>query len=224
MDAQKDLLQKEAKHKGFQNVKTFSDEGGSGKNTTGRPEFQEMMRRIENDNEDDVHYVLVFILSRFGRNTADVLFNLQLMQDYGVNLFAVEEGIGSSGNVRKLMISVISAVAEIERESIREQTMEGRREKARQGKRNGGQAPFGYQLEAGKFVIDEEEAKKAVLERVDLYPERQENGRYVKTVKFLSPFCSRTRPYRLVVHRRPCGDGSIAIQKLIGIGRRKMGI
>ena len=47
------------------------------------------------------------------------------MQDYGVNLICVEDGIDSSKDAGKLMISVLSAVAEIERENIRIQTMEG---------------------------------------------------------------------------------------------------
>ena len=34
---------------------------------------------------DDIDYVLVFKLSRFGRNAADVLSSLQKMQDFGVN-------------------------------------------------------------------------------------------------------------------------------------------
>lgn len=68
------------------------------------------------DGKDDVSYVLVFKLSRFGRNAADVLNSLQLMQDFGVNLICVEDGIDSSKDAGKLMISVLSAVAEIERE------------------------------------------------------------------------------------------------------------
>ena len=56
------------------------------------------------------------------------------------------------------MISVLSAVAEIERENIRVQTMEGRIQKAREGKWNGGFAPYGYQLVNGKLEINEEEA------------------------------------------------------------------
>ena len=77
------------------------------------------------DGKDDVSYVLVFKLSRFGRNAADVLNSLQLMQDFGVNLICVEDGIDSSKDAGKLMISVLSAVAEIERENIRTQTMAG---------------------------------------------------------------------------------------------------
>ena len=103
-------------------------------------------------------YVLVFKLSRFGRNAADVLSTLRVMQDFGVNLICVEDGIDSSKDAGKLMISVLSAVAEIERENIRVQTMEGRIQKAREGKWNGGFAPYGYKLEKGQLFINEEEA------------------------------------------------------------------
>ena len=64
----------------------------------------------------------------------------------------------SSKDAGKLMISVLSAVAEIERENIRVQTMEGRMQKAREGKWNGGFAPYGYSLIDGKLVVNEEEA------------------------------------------------------------------
>jgi len=102
---------------------------------------------------------MVFKLSRFGRNAADVLSTLQIMQDFGVNLICVEDGIDSSKDAGKLMISVLSAVAEIERENIRVQTMEGRIQKAREGKWNGSFAPYGYKLVDGKLEINEEEAK-----------------------------------------------------------------
>ena len=59
--------------------------------------------------KDGVEYVLVFKLSRFGQNAADVLNSLQLMQDFGVNLICVEDGIDSSKDSGKLMISVLSA-------------------------------------------------------------------------------------------------------------------
>ena len=57
------------------------------------------------------------------------------------------------------MISVLSAVAEIERENIRTQTMAGREQKAREGKWNGGFAPYGYKLEDGNLVIAEDEVE-----------------------------------------------------------------
>ena len=101
---------------------------------------------------DEVQFVLVFKLSRFGRNAADVLNSLQRMQDFGVNLICVEDGIDSSKDSGKLMISVLSAVAEIERENILVQTMEGRKQKAREGKWNGGFDPYGYELVNGVLI------------------------------------------------------------------------
>lgn len=98
-------------------------------------EFQRMLDNIENGT-DEVQFVLELKFSRFGRNAADVLNSLQRMQDFGVNLICVEDGIDSSKDSGKLMISVLSAVAEIERENILVQIMEGRKQKAREGKWN----------------------------------------------------------------------------------------
>ena len=139
-------------------VGEYSDEGHFGKNIKGRQEFMRMLNDIE-DGKDGVDFVLVFKLSRFGRNAADVLSSLQLMQDYGVNLICVEEGIDSSKEAGKLLISIIAAVAEMERENIRVQTMAGREQKAREGKWNGGFAPYGYKLENGELVIAEDEVE-----------------------------------------------------------------
>lgn len=131
LDAQRDRLIKEAKHREMAVAAEFSDEGKSGKNTTGRPQFTEMMNRIQNGNPDGVCYVLVFKLSRFVRNAADVLYNLQLMQDYGVNLMCVEDGIGSASAAGKILFPVLVGVAELKRENIQAQTMAGRWQKAR---------------------------------------------------------------------------------------------
>lgn len=56
------------------------------------------------------------------------------------------------------MITILGAVAEMERENILAQTMLGREEKARQGGWNGGFAPYGYELADGKLNIKEDEA------------------------------------------------------------------
>jgi len=158
LDAQRDKLKKYAEFQEMMIAGEYSDAGKSGKNTEGRPEFLRMLNDIE-EGKDNIDFVLVFKLSRFGRNAADVLSSLQSMQDFGANLICVEDGIDSSKDSGKLMISVLSAVAEIERENILVQTMEGRRQKAREGKWNGGFAPYGYKLENGDLMIAEDEAE-----------------------------------------------------------------
>ena len=166
LDAQREKLRKYADYEDMVIAGEYSDEGFSGKNIQDRHEFQQMLRDVQ-DCKDGVSYVLVFKLSRFGRNAADVLNSLQLMQDFGVNLICVEDGIDSSKDSGKLMISVLSAVAEIERENIRAQTMAGREQKAREGKWNGGFAPYGYRLENGELSIadDEVEVIRVIFDR-----------------------------------------------------------
>ncbi len=158
LDAQKTRMKAYADFNNFEIVGEYEDAGKSGKSIEGRQAFNQMMEDIKS-GRDKVSFVMVFKLSRFGRNAADVLSSLQIMQDFGVNLICVEDGIDSSKDAGKLMISVLSAVAEIERENIRVQTMEGRIQKAREGKWNGGFAPYGYKLVDGKLEINEDEAK-----------------------------------------------------------------
>ncbi len=157
LEAQKSRMKAFAEYNDYVIAGEYEDTGKSGKSIEGRAEFSRMMDDIKS-GKDGVSYVLVFKLSRFGRNAADVLSTLQVMQDFGVNLICVEDGIDSSKDAGKLMISVLSAVAEIERENIRVQTMEGRIQKAREGKWNGGFAPYGYSLNNGKLEINEKEA------------------------------------------------------------------
>ncbi|HIX29961.1 MAG TPA: recombinase family protein [Candidatus Blautia stercoravium] len=158
LDAQKSRMKAYAEFNDYEIVHEYEDAGKSGKSIEGRIQFNQMLEDIK-AGKDGVSYVLVFKLSRFGRNAADVLSTLQVMQDFGVNLICVEDGIDSSKDAGKLMISVLSAVAEIERENIRVQTMEGRIQKAREGKWNGGFPPYGYKLEKGFLYINEEEAE-----------------------------------------------------------------
>lgn len=125
LEAQKARMKAFADFNDYEIVGTYEDAGKSGKSIEGRLEFNRMMEDIKS-GKDGVSFVLVFKLSRFGRNVADVLSTLQIMQDFDVNLICVEDGIDSSKDAGKLMISVLSAVVEIERENIRVQTIEGR--------------------------------------------------------------------------------------------------
>ena len=157
LEAQKNCLTKFAEREEMQIVNYYEDAGKSGKSIEGRPAFKKMLSDIESGQSVD--YILVYKLSRFGRNAADILNSLELIQTYDVNLICIEEGIDSSQTSGKLLISVLSAVAEIERENILEQTMNGRREKARQGKWNGGPAPYGYMIKDNMLCVNEDEAE-----------------------------------------------------------------
>ena len=157
LEAQKTRMKGYCAFNEYEIAGEYEDAGKSGKSTVDRLAFNQMIEDIK-AGKDDVRFVLVFKLSRFGRNAADVLSTLQVMHDFGVDLICVEDGIDSSKDAGKLMISVLSAVAEIEREIIRAQTTEGCVQKAREGKWNGGMSPYGYKLIDGQLILNEEEA------------------------------------------------------------------
>ena len=86
LDAQDERITKYADAFDYEIVGEYVDAGKSGKSIEGRAEFKKMLEDIES-NKDGVSYVLVFKLSRFGRNAADVLSTLQFMQDYDCLLY-----------------------------------------------------------------------------------------------------------------------------------------
>lgn len=157
LDAQRNVVKRYAEREGIIVKNVYEDAGKSGKSIEGRPSFTKMLNDIKNGLEID--YILVYKLSRFGRNAADILNSIELIQSYDINLITTEEGIDSSQTSGKILISVLSAVSEIERENILEQTMNGRKEKARQGGWNGGPAPYGYRIENGKLIVNNDEAE-----------------------------------------------------------------
>jgi site-specific DNA recombinase len=90
LEAQRTRMRAFAEFNEYEIAGEYEDAGKSGKSIEGRDEFNRMMEDIKT-GKDDVSFVLVFKLSRFGRNAADVLSTLQTMQDFGVNLICVED-------------------------------------------------------------------------------------------------------------------------------------
>ena len=144
-------------------VETFCEKGVSGKNIEDRDEYKAMMKRLRVD-ADEVGYVLVTDITRFGRNLADTVNGIEDMQEVDAYLISVKENLDSSDPQNKAMIQMMAVWAEMERSRILERTMAGRMQKAKQGGWNGGFAPYGYELykekptDKGELRINEEEA------------------------------------------------------------------
>lgn len=160
LDAQKNVIQNYCKMHEIEIVGEYCDKGFSGKSIQGRPDF---LRMLEDIKTADIQYIVVFKLSRFGRNTADTLTTVELLKEYGIELISIEDNLDTSSQNGRIMLSLLSTLAELERENILSQTMAGRKEKAMEGKWNGGFAPFGYTLEGkgkdSKLVVVEKEAE-----------------------------------------------------------------
>lgn len=158
IDGQRRYLTQWAEAEGMTVTGVYVEPGRSGKSISGREVFQQMLDDVAT-GAVKTDFVLVFKLSRFGRNAKDVLNSLAFLMRYNVHLLSKEDGLDSSTAMGRMMITILGAVAQMERENILAQTALGREEKARQGGWNGGVSPFGYDLVDGKLVINEEEAK-----------------------------------------------------------------
>ena len=91
----------------------------SGKNTN-RPELQKMMEYVRKGDT-----VIVESISRFARNTRDLLELVEKLSTKGVEFVSKKEAIDTTTPTGKFMLTVFGAVAELEREYILQRQREG---------------------------------------------------------------------------------------------------
>ena len=103
----------------------------SGKNME-RPQLQEMLRFAR---KGDV--IIVESISRFARNTKDLLELLERLEQKGVAFISKKETIDTSTPTGRFMLTVFAAVAELEREYILQRQKEGIAIARQQGKYKG---------------------------------------------------------------------------------------
>jgi site-specific DNA recombinase len=199
LEAQQEVIREYAAYRELKIVGDYCDAGKSGKNIKGRPAFRQMMEDIITQ-KDEVSFVLVYKLSRFGRNAADILRSIQTLTDYGIDLVSVNESIDSSTQGGRLTLAILSAVAEMERENITVQFMSGKLQKAMNGGWSGGSIPYGYRNIDHKLVPDAYEAE--VIRKVfELYGQDESTASSVANALNESKYLRRdmqnegTRPF-----------------------------
>ena len=81
--------------------------------------------------ESDV--ILVKKLDRLGRDTADMIALIKEFDEMGVSIRFLDDGISTEGTIGKMVVTILSAVAQAERQRILERTNEGRVEAKAKG-------------------------------------------------------------------------------------------
>lgn len=100
-------------------IEKYFTEKVSGKNTD-RPELQKMLDFVR---EGDVIYIHDF--SRLARSTKDLLSIVEYLNNKGVGLISNKENIDTTTPTGRLMLTMIGAIAEFERENLLERQREG---------------------------------------------------------------------------------------------------
>jgi DNA invertase Pin-like site-specific DNA recombinase len=126
-------------------IEIYTDEDVSGKKTS-RPAFDRMM---QDAREKKFDVILVVRLDRLGRSAKHLLSILEELRGYGVGFASATQGIDTTTPAGKFLFTVLSGVAELEADFIRERTKAGlervRKEGSKSGKSIGGQARINHQ-------------------------------------------------------------------------------
>lgn len=97
-----------------------------------RPELEKLLERL---TEGDT--VVVESLSRLGRSTKDLIWLMETFNSKGVNLVSLKESIDTTTSTGKLLFTLISAIAQFERDVIADRTREGLNSARARGRKGG---------------------------------------------------------------------------------------
>lgn len=144
----------------YEFVGIYADEGITGTQTKKREQFNQMMSDALNGKID---LILAKSISRFARNTVDTLNCVRLLREHNVDVFFEKENIHTLGLSNELFLTLYSAFAQAESESISENVKAGVRMKMKRGELVGKYAPFGYLYDKEKDLIYPDESKKDIV-------------------------------------------------------------
>lgn len=97
-----------------------------------RPELSKMLDRMTTGDT-----VVVESLSRLGRSTKDLIELVELFEQKGVHLVSLKESIDTSTSTGRLLFTLMSAIAQFERDVIADRTREGLRSARARGRCGG---------------------------------------------------------------------------------------
>ncbi|MBJ8153499.1 recombinase family protein [Bacillus cereus] len=180
IDAQLDVVKKRCEQEGRIVVGQYIDRGISGKAMENRPDLQ---RLLKDAKEGKFQEIWVWKTNRLARNHLDLLKIVDELDKNNVGFKSCSEAFDTATPTGKLLMNVLASIGEFERESIVENVKMGMKQRAREGKWNGG-IVLGYKTvkineaeNKTKLEIEEDEAF-IVKEIFRLYVE----GRGLKSI------------------------------------------
>jgi site-specific DNA recombinase len=186
-----------AKKEEYQLTEIYEDAGISGGSMKER---HALLKCLQDGQEGQFKVLIIHRLSRFGRNANELLNNYKELKSVGIELRSISEHIDFSSTYGEFMLTMLAAVAQLEKDIIRETTHENRIAKGRRGIPTAGAKPYGrtWDKETGKFVLDEGVADK-IREAADKYLQGEKMLDLAKSLKM-------TKSNLISKFRYSCGD------------------
>jgi len=126
-------LRRYVRERGWNIFKEYRDEGISGTKDS-RPALNGLMNDAKKRRFD---VVLVWRFDRFARSTKHLILALEEFKNLGIDFVSYQENIDTSSPLGSAIFTIISAVAQLERDIIAERVKAGLRRAKENGKRLG---------------------------------------------------------------------------------------
>lgn len=133
LESQERALRDWCAKQGIMNFELYSDHGISGAKES-RPALNQLMERIE---QGDVEQVIVFSFSRFARSVSHLLKALEKFRAKQIRFISVTEQLDTNSPMGMALFTILGALAQLERELIRERVVAGLKNARAKGKRLG---------------------------------------------------------------------------------------
>lgn len=167
IDAQKEMLQAHCVSRGVKSFEFYIDGGYTGSNID-RPELQRLIRDAKDGAIDGV---IVYKLDRLSRSQKDTLYLIEdVFNPHNVSFTSIQESMDTATPLGRLMLGILSAFAQLERENIRERTRMGMTERVKSGLwMGGGRVPYGYDYDRKQGILVPNKDAETVRRIYDLY-------------------------------------------------------
>ena len=133
----------------------YIDPGYSGDNLE-RPGLKRLLADIEAGKVD---IVVFYKIDRLTRSLADFSKMVEIFERYGVSFVSVTQQFNTTTSMGRLMLNILLSFAQFEREVTGERIRDKIAASKAKGMWMGGVPPLGYDVENGRLVPNEQEAK-----------------------------------------------------------------
>lgn len=158
LKAQRERLLKYCEFNGLEVVEIIEDKGLSGSNNQ-REGYKTLMKLV---TSSQIEAVCVYSLSRFARNTVEVLNSIEKMNNNNIQFHSLTEKIDTTTPTGRFFLTTLAALGQLEREQLAERTRAALQHKKSNNERIG-QIPFGYELSSdGVHLIENEREQKII--------------------------------------------------------------